>query len=247
MVARFADFRVREPSPLQSARAFRLHRPLRGRHPVHRLCARPACARTGAQQRPWCEVHRGPASGAAGVSGSVPVGGEGAGTRVRSEAAYSRAEGRVGRQWETTPPLNSALPEAHGAVSPWHRCADVDGEGARKPAEEELWRSEAGRRPRGNNRKRREKARRRRARHENERSNGRAPPRPAERGHVPSSRDPPGPLLPRRRGRSNAVKPSRLPAVPMNVRCGGAARSEPASSRLWPNGREKTSPRLRRL
>ena len=94
------------PGPLQSARALRLHRPLCGRHAVHRLCARPACARTDAQQRPWRKVHRGPASGAAGVSGSVPVGGEGAGTRVRSEATYSRAEGRAGRQRETTPPLN---------------------------------------------------------------------------------------------------------------------------------------------
>jgi len=99
------DFRV-ELSPLQSTRALRLHRPLRGRHAVHRLCAKPACARTGAQQRPWREVHRGPVSGAAGVSGSVPVCGEGAGTRVRGEATYSRAEGRVGRQWEATPPLN---------------------------------------------------------------------------------------------------------------------------------------------
>ena len=99
------DFRV-VLGPLQSARALRLHRPLRGRHAVHRLCARPACARTGAQQRPWREVHRGPASGAAGVSGSVPVCGEGAGTRVHGEATYSRAEGRVGRQRETTPPLN---------------------------------------------------------------------------------------------------------------------------------------------
>ena len=32
--------------------------------------------------------------------------GEGAGTRVRGEATYSRAEGCVGRQRETTPPLN---------------------------------------------------------------------------------------------------------------------------------------------
>ena len=94
------------PGPLQSARALRLHRPLRGRHAVHRLCARPACARTSAQQRPWREVHRGPASGAARVSGSVPVGGEGAGTRGHGEATYSRAEGRVGRQRETTPSLN---------------------------------------------------------------------------------------------------------------------------------------------
>ena len=99
------DFRV-ELSPLQSTRALRLHRPLRGRHAVHRLCAKPACARTGAQQRPWREVHRGPASGAARVSGSVPVCREGAGTRVRGQATYSRAEGRVGRQRETAPPLN---------------------------------------------------------------------------------------------------------------------------------------------
>jgi hypothetical protein len=99
------DFRV-VPGPLQSVRALRLHRPLRRRHAVHRLCARPACARTDAQQRPWREVHRGPASGAARVSGSVPVWGEGAGTRVRGEATDSRAEGRVGRQRETTPQLN---------------------------------------------------------------------------------------------------------------------------------------------
>jgi hypothetical protein len=103
--SRVGHFRV-ELSPLQSTRALRLHRPLRGRHAVHRLCAKPACARTGAQQRPWCEVHRGPASGTAGVSGSVPVCGEGAGTRARREATYSRAERRVGRQRETTPPLN---------------------------------------------------------------------------------------------------------------------------------------------
>jgi len=96
-----------ELSPLQSTRALRLHRPLRGRHAVHRVCARPTCARTGAQQWPWREVHRGPASGAAGVSGSVPVCGESAGTRVRAEATYSRSEGRVGRQRETTPPLTS--------------------------------------------------------------------------------------------------------------------------------------------
>ena len=98
-------------SPLQSARALRLHRPLRGRHAVHRLCARPACARTGAQQRPWREVHRGPASGTLGVPGSVPVCGEGSGARVRGEATYSRAEGRVGRQRETTPPLNQHFRE----------------------------------------------------------------------------------------------------------------------------------------
>jgi hypothetical protein len=104
------DFRA-VLSPLQSARALRLHRPLRGRHAVHRLCARPSCARTGAQQRPWREVHRGPASGAAGVSGSVPVCGEGSGTRVRRETTYSRAEGRVGRQRETTPPLNQHFQE----------------------------------------------------------------------------------------------------------------------------------------
>ena len=115
------DFRV-VLSPLQSARALRLHRPLRGRHAIHRLCARPACARTGAQQRPWCEIHRGPASGAAGVSGGVPVRGEGAGTRVRGEATYSRAEGRVGRQRETTPPMNQhvqeqLLPDCGVAVS----------------------------------------------------------------------------------------------------------------------------------
>ena len=82
---RGADLRQRDSgltlSPLQSTRALRLHRPLRGWHAVHRLCARPACARTGAQQRPWCEVHRGPASGAAGVSGGVPVCGEGVGAR----------------------------------------------------------------------------------------------------------------------------------------------------------------------
>jgi hypothetical protein len=52
-----------------------------------RVCA------TGAQQRPSREVHRGPASGAAGVSGSVTVCGEGAGTRGRGEATYSRSEG----------------------------------------------------------------------------------------------------------------------------------------------------------
>jgi hypothetical protein len=92
-------------SPLQSARALRLHRLLRRRHVVHRLCARPTCARTGAQQRPWREVHCWPASGAAGVSGRVPVNGKSAGTRVRGEATYSRAEGRAGRQCETTPPL----------------------------------------------------------------------------------------------------------------------------------------------
>src|SRR5439155_23321273 len=34
--------------PLQSARALRLHRTLRRRRAVHWLCARPACARTGA-------------------------------------------------------------------------------------------------------------------------------------------------------------------------------------------------------
>ena len=33
-----------ELSPLQSTRALRLHRPLRGRHAVHRVCARPTCA-----------------------------------------------------------------------------------------------------------------------------------------------------------------------------------------------------------
>ncbi len=99
------DFRV-ELSPLQSTRALRLHRPLRGRHAVHRLYAKHACARTGAQQRPWREVHRGPASDAARVPGSVPVCREGAGTRVRGETTYSGAEGRVGRQPETTPPLN---------------------------------------------------------------------------------------------------------------------------------------------
>jgi hypothetical protein len=94
--------------PLQSERALRLYRPLRRRHAVHGLCARPECARTDAQQRPWRKVHRGQASGAARVSGSVPVGGEGAGTRARGEAAYSRAEGRVGRQREATPQLTSA-------------------------------------------------------------------------------------------------------------------------------------------
>jgi hypothetical protein len=83
-----------------------LHRPLRGRHAVHRLFARPACERTEAQQWPWREVHRGLASCADGVSGSVPVREEGAGTRVPGEAAYSRAEGRIGCQRETTPPLN---------------------------------------------------------------------------------------------------------------------------------------------
>ena len=92
--------------PLQSLRALRLHRPLRRRHVVHRLCARPACARTDAQQRPRRKVHRGPAAGAAGISGSVPVCGKGAGTRVRGEATHSRAEGRVGRQREATPQLN---------------------------------------------------------------------------------------------------------------------------------------------
>src|SRR2546425_8645890 len=91
------DFRV-VLSPIQSARALRLHGALRGRHALHRLCARPARARTGAQQRPWREVHRGPASGAAGVSGSVPFCGEGSGTRVCVEATYSRAEARVDRQ-----------------------------------------------------------------------------------------------------------------------------------------------------
>src|SRR5207253_2485963 len=57
-------------------------------------------------------VHSGPASGAAGVSGSVPVCGEGAGARVRGEATYSRAEGCVGRRRETTPSLNQQLPGA---------------------------------------------------------------------------------------------------------------------------------------
>jgi hypothetical protein len=61
--------------------------------------------------RPWREVHGGSASGAAGVSGSVPVCGEGSGTRVRREATYSRAEGCVGRQRETTPPLNQHFQE----------------------------------------------------------------------------------------------------------------------------------------
>ena len=78
-------------------RALRLHRPLRGWHALHRVCARPARARTGAQQRPWREVHGGPASGAAGVSGGVSIGGEGAGARVRGEALDSSTEGRVGR------------------------------------------------------------------------------------------------------------------------------------------------------
>jgi hypothetical protein len=99
------DFRV-ELSPLESTRALRLHRPLPGQHVLHRLYAKHACARTGAQQQSWREVHRGPAPGAAGLSGSVPVCGEGAGTRVRGEAIYSRAEGRVGRQRETMPQLN---------------------------------------------------------------------------------------------------------------------------------------------
>ena len=102
--------------PLQSTRALRLHRPLRGRHVLHRICAKPACARTGAQQRPRGEVHRGPAAGPAGVSGSVPVCGEGAGTGVRGEATYSRAEERVGRSRETTPglkPLRDHSPRLH--------------------------------------------------------------------------------------------------------------------------------------
>ena len=38
--------------------------------------------------------------------------GEGAGARVSGEATYSRAEECVGRQRETTPPLNQRLPEA---------------------------------------------------------------------------------------------------------------------------------------
>lgn len=101
-------FRV-ELSPLQSTRALRLHRPVRGWHSLHWLCAKPACARTGAQQRSWRQVHRGPASGTAGVSGSVRVCGEGTGTRVCSEATDSGAEGRVSREWETTPPLNRHL------------------------------------------------------------------------------------------------------------------------------------------
>ena len=46
---------------------------------------------------------------------AFPVCGEGAGTRVRREATYSRAEGRVGRQRETTPPLN---PERVGTRNP---------------------------------------------------------------------------------------------------------------------------------
>src|SRR5262249_9128092 len=89
---------VVELTPLQSTRALRLHRPLRGRPLVHPPCPRPPRARTGAQPRPWREVHRGPASGAAGVSGSVPVGGEGAGARICGEATYARAEGSVDRQ-----------------------------------------------------------------------------------------------------------------------------------------------------
>jgi hypothetical protein len=69
-----------------------------GRHALYRVCARPTRARTGAQQRPWREVHGGSTSGAAGVSGSVPICTEGAGAGARGEATDSRAEERVGRQ-----------------------------------------------------------------------------------------------------------------------------------------------------
>ena len=132
---RGADLRQRDSgstlSPLQSARALRLHRPLRGRHAVHRLCARPACARTGAQQRPWCEVHRGPASGAAGVSGSVQVSGQGAGTRVRSEATDSRAErprwSSVGDDAATEPVLPATTRSSSAALTAvQHRAGSTD-------------------------------------------------------------------------------------------------------------------------
>ena len=101
----------RPERPLQSTSALRLHCPLRGRYTIHRVCAKSARARTGAQQRPRREIHGRPASGAAGLSGSVPNRGEGAGAPVRGEATDASAEGRVGRR-RKTPTTEAAPPEA---------------------------------------------------------------------------------------------------------------------------------------